>query len=162
MRTFLFSTIVVIALSSAVAVGWISLSYWNPASTGTPAHAGAVSQGRPQECTNLSFNVHARGMARKTVLLEGGDFLRGTFEADGGLGRVDILMRIVSPQGLEILASPKRETYDFTFPAQIRGEYVFVFDNRYSLYTSKSVGLFYCVDKGRQVIPLEPFAPVPR
>ena len=85
--------------------------------------------------------------------------LRGTFEVEGGFGRVDILMRIVSPQGLEMLATPKETAYDFNLPAKIRGDYTFVFDNRYSLYTSKSVGLFYCIDRGRPIQPVTPFFP---
>jgi hypothetical protein len=40
-------------------------------------------------------------------------------------------------------------------PAKINGDYVLVFDNRYSMFTSKSVGLYYCIDRGR------PFAPGP-
>jgi hypothetical protein len=147
LRTFLTLTLVLVLLGAGLAGGWIAMNYYAPSDAGTPAHAGIVSNGRPDECTNVNFSVPARRTETRSVLLGQGDLLRGTFEAQGGWGRVDILMRIVSPQGLEILASPKAENYDFTLPAQIRGEYEFVFDNRYSLYTSKSVGLFYCVER---------------
>ncbi|MEX2247691.1 MAG: emp24/gp25L/p24 family protein [Dehalococcoidia bacterium] len=142
-------------LTGVLATGWFVMNYWAPSGVGTPAHAGIVSNGRPQQCTNLNINVRPRAQATRTVLLEGGDLLRGTFEANGGWGNVDILLRIVSPQGLELLASPRAENYDFTLPAKFRGEYTFVLDNRYSLYTAKSVGLYYCVDGG------EPFLPTP-
>jgi hypothetical protein len=137
-----------VLLSAGLAGGWVAMNAFYPADPGTPAHAGSVSQGRPEECTNLAVNVRPRAEATRTIVLDEGDLLRGTFEADGGLGRVDIFLRIRDPQGLDILASPRAQNYDFTFPAKIRGEYVFVLDNRYSLYTAKSVGLFYCVDDG--------------
>lgn len=122
------------------------MNYYAPGTVGTPARAGAVSNGKPEQCTNVNFNVRARGEERRIVALAEGDLLRGTFEVHGGFGRVDIFLRVVSPQGLDILASPKSENYDFNFPAKIRGEYVFVFDNRFSLYTSKAVGLYYCIE----------------
>jgi hypothetical protein len=56
------------------------------------------------------------------------------------------------------MASPREETYQFTFPVQIRGDYTFTFDNRFSLYTSKSIGLYYCIDTGQAPIPT-PFGP---
>ena len=81
-------------------------------------------------------------------MLEEDQIVRGTFEANGGFGRVDIIMRIMTPQNLLLHGTPREENYDFFFPVTLRGEYQFVFDNRYSLFTSKSVGLYYCIDKG--------------
>jgi hypothetical protein len=147
-RSFVALSVLACLLAAGVGGGWVALNYWNPATIGTPAHAGVVSQGQPEDCTNVSLNVRARSQATRTVVLEEGHLLRGTFEAHGGFGRVDIFLRVKDPQGLDILASPRAENYDFTFPAQIRGEYVFILDNRFSLYTSKSVGLFYCIDDG--------------
>jgi hypothetical protein len=144
-------------LVAGVGGGWVAMNYYNPGAAPTPAHAGVVSDGRPHECTNEAFIVRPRQSAEQRVLFEESGLARGTFEAHGGMGRVDILLRIVDPQGLEIYASPRVETIDFTFPVPIRGEYVFVFDNTYSLYTSKSVGLFYCLEPGR--VPVKPFAP---
>jgi hypothetical protein len=86
----------------------------------------------------------------RKVPLQENQILRGTFEVQGGFGRVDIMMRIVTPQGLVILAVPRTQDYDFVLPAKLRGEYQFVFDNRYSMLTGKSVGLYYCIDNGRR------------
>jgi hypothetical protein len=133
---------------AGVTAGWLALNYYQPGTVGTPAHAGAISNGRPEECTNVNFSVRPRETEDRPVLLEEDWIVRGTFEAQGGFGRVDIFMRIVSPQGLELHASPKAENYDFVLPVKLRGQYTFVFDNRYSLYTSKSVAFYYCIDRG--------------
>ncbi|MGH8519793.1 MAG: emp24/gp25L/p24 family protein [Panacagrimonas sp.] len=145
MRTAVVAVILGLLLVAGIAGGWVAMTYYAPGSIGSPAHAGAVSNGRPDQCTNLSFGVRARSQEARTVRLNKGDILRGTFEADGGLGNVDIFMRIVTPQGLEMYASPKTNVDDFFFPAQIAGDYTFEFDNRYSMYTSKAIGFFYCV-----------------
>lgn len=162
MRSFVVSVFVLSLLVGGVVGGWAAINYFNPGAVGTPAHAGVVSNGHPETCTNVNFAVKARGEARRSVSLQAGDLLRGTFEAEGGFGAVDVLMRIVSPQGDEILASPKKTAYDFSLPAKLRGDYTFVFDNRYSLYTSKSVGLYYCIDRGGPAPVVTPFAPPPR
>jgi hypothetical protein len=146
MRTAVFIVLLGALLTAGLAGGWAAMNYYAPGSAGTPAHAGAISQGKPEQCTNVNFNVRARDQEARSVLLNKGDLVRGTFEVDGGFGEVDIFLRIVSPQGLDLLATPRVDHYDFTLPAQIRGEYQLVFDNRFSLYTSKSVGLYYCVD----------------
>ncbi len=128
--------------------GWVAMNSYAPGGVGTPAHAGAVSNGHPEDCKNLNFSVPARGEAMRTVSLKEGSVLRGSFEANGGFGRVDVLMRIVSPQGLELYAPPKAANLDFSLPAKINGDYTLVFDNRYSLFTAKSIGLYYCLDDG--------------
>jgi hypothetical protein len=153
MRAVFLLSLAAVLIGFTVVVGMLAMSYWNPASVGTPSHAGAVSQGRPDQCTNVALNVKARSQERHGVLLQEDDLVRGTFQAEGGFGRVDIFLRIVSPLGLDILASPREDNYDFTFPAKERGEYVFNFDNRFSMYTSKAVALFYCVDRG---VPARP------
>ncbi len=156
MKTFGIMIILLFTLTVGVGGGWIAMNYFAPAKVGTPAHAGAVSNGRPQECTNVNLNVRAKQELAHTVLLPKSALVRGTFEADGGFGRVDIFLRVTSPQGLDILSSPKTAQYDFTFPSQESGEYTFVFDNRFSVYTSKAVGLFYCIETGAYT-PQEPF-----
>ena len=155
MRTVLLGIFVATLLICGVISGWVAMNRYGPGSVGTPARAGALSNGHPEDCTNLNFSVSARGQAARSVSLVKGNVLRGTFEADGGFGRVDVLMRIVSPQGLEIYAPPKTSSLDFSLPATIDGDYSFVFDNRYSMFTAKSIGLYYCIDAGR------PFAPGP-
>jgi hypothetical protein len=76
--------------------------------------------------------------------------VRGTFEVLGGFGRVDIFLRVQSPQNEDMLASPKATNYDFVFPTRMDGDYRFFFDNRYSMFTQKSVGFYYCIDDGTQ------------
>jgi hypothetical protein len=160
MKSVLIGIFVAGSLVGGLVAGWVAMNLYWPGDAGTPAHAGIVSNGNLEDCVNISFNVRARQEEERTALFETGDLVRGTFEAHGGIGHVDILVRVRDPQRQEIYASQKTNTEDFTFPAQMRGEYTFVFDNRYSLYTSKAVGLFYCVDPGRAPIPT-PFGPVP-
>jgi hypothetical protein len=151
MRAVFILSLAAVLIGFAVIVAFLGASYWNPASIGTPSHAGAVSHGQPDQCTNVALNARARSQVTEAVLLQEGDFVRGTFEVNGGFGRVDIFLRIVSPRGLDILASPRADHYDFTFPAQERGAYTFTFDNRFSMFTSKGIGLYYCID--RAVVP---------
>jgi hypothetical protein len=156
LKTFMAAAGLTVLLAVGLAVSWWAMNHYNPGSIGTPAHAGAISHGKPEECTNVSFNVGPRSKVERTVMLETGELLRGTFEANGGLGRVDIFLRVRNAQNEEILASPRAQSYDFTFPARNRGEYVFIFDNRFSLFTSKGVGLFYCIDKPVRAAPVAP------
>lgn len=148
MKTLGITIILGFALTVGIAGAWLAMNYYAPTHVGTPAHAGAVSNGKPQECTNINLNVKARSETTHTALFPKSARVRGTFEADGGFGRVDIFLRVTSTQGLDILASPKTDQYDFTFPVREDGAYTFIFDNRHSMWTSKSVGLYYCVDTG--------------
>jgi hypothetical protein len=156
LRTFFISFVVIGAFAGGLVASWWAMNHYLPGSIGTPAHAGAVSQGKPEECTNVSFNVGARSKVERKVMLETGELLRGTFEANGGIGKVDIFLRVRNPQNEEILASPRVQSYDFNFPARNRGEYVFIFDNRFSLFTSKGVGLFYCIERPVRKQPMTP------
>jgi hypothetical protein len=155
-KSVLFGIFVSALLAAGVAAGWVAMNYYDPGVVGTPAHAGVVSNGKPHECANENFSVRARRTASRTAIFDEG-LVRGTFEAHGGFGRVDILFRLVDPQGQEIYASQRVESEDFTIPVPYRGEYTFVFDNTYSLYTSKSIGLLHCFEAGR--VPVQPFAP---
>jgi hypothetical protein len=105
--------------------------------------------------------VKPRSVERRTIALAQGNLLRGTYEADGGFGRVDIMMRVESPQGDTLLVGPRAANYDFSIPAKIGGDFVLIFDNRYSLFTAKSIGLYYCIDRGRPTVPITPFFATP-
>jgi hypothetical protein len=144
-RTFLFIAAVVIGLPAAAIGAWYVLDNTTPGAVGTPAHAGAVSNGEPEDCVTVQLTVGARENASTKVLLKEDDVLRGTFEANGGFGNVDIMMRIVSPQGGEVHVSPRERNYDFVLAPRFAGEYTFVFDNRYSMVTAKAIGLYYCI-----------------
>ena len=75
MRSFLLLAALFVLLSAGLAGGWVAMNAFYPSDPGTPAHAGAISQGRPEECTNLAVNVKPRSESRRTVLLEEGDLL---------------------------------------------------------------------------------------
>lgn len=150
MRTFLLGIGLFALLAGGIVGGWLAMNRLAVGSVGAPAHAGAVSNGHPEACTNVNFQVASRDESVRTILLEEGDLMRGTFEADGGFGKVDIIMRIVDPQGNHLASSPRAANYDFVLPVKLRGEHKFVFDNRYSMFTAKAVGLFYCIDNGRR------------
>ena len=154
MRTFFVASMLAVVLAGGLAGGWYAMNYYNPGSIGTPAHAGAISNGRPEECTNVAINVKPRSYKEHTVVFQTGQLVRGTFEVNGGLGRVNIFLRVRSPQNEDILASPRAENYDFSFPVRSHGEYVFLLDNRFSMFTAKAVGLFYCVDSPSMGNPL--------
>lgn len=157
MRSLIGAVMLFLVLAGATVGGWLAMNYYHPGTVGTPAHAGSISNGNVDDCTNVNFFVRPRSEEERPILLEAGDVLTGTFEADGGFGRVDVIVRIVSPNGAEITATPKVSSYDFNMPVKIGGEYTLVFDNRYSMFTSKSIGLFYCIDKGQPVLPITPF-----
>ena len=150
MRTFLLGMALFGLLAGGVIGGWVAMNRFAVGSVGTPAHAGSLTNGHPEDCTNVNFQVKSRAVASRTVILQENEILRGTYEVDGGFGTVDILMRIMTPQNLLLLRGPRAENYDFSFPVTIPGQYEFVFDNRYSMFTSKAVGLYYCIDKGRR------------
>ncbi len=148
MRTFVLGLLAFALLAGGITGGWAGIDRFSAGDAGTPAHAAAISNGHPEDCTNVNFHVKQRALGVRTVMLDENDIVRGTFEVNGGLGHVDIRLRVITPRGLELFASPRAENYDFMFPVTLRGAYQFVFDNRYSMFTPKAVGLFYCVDTG--------------
>jgi hypothetical protein len=147
MRKFIGIVFLAVILPGGLVTAWVAMNYYSPGSVGTPAHAGVVTNGNPEECTNVNFSARARGYATHSVLFEEGALVRGTFNVEGGMGNVDIILRVYDPQGKQLLQTHRESNYDFTFPVPLRGDYTFNFDNRFSLYTSKSVGLFYCVEQ---------------
>ena len=147
MRSFAVLVVVVVLGACAAAAGWVAINYWAPGAIGTPAHAGAISQGHPENCTNANISIRPRDQATYDIPLQDGDYVRGTFETDGGFGRVDVIMRLNTPNGDQLLQTARVGAYDFTFPSKMRGAYTIVFDNRYSMYTSKNVALYYCVER---------------
>src|SRR3990172_7725818 len=137
--------LLVVGLPAALVGGWVIIAQVEPGEVGTPAHAGPISNGKPEECTTIDLSVKARSTATATVHLDNRQVMRATYEVNGGFGRVDIMMRIVSPNNEVLLEAPKASTYDFVLSAPPHRDYSFVFDNRYSLVTPKAIGFFYCV-----------------
>ncbi len=142
-----FILALIIGVPAAMMAGWVILSNTSPGAVGTPAHAGAVSNGKPEECTSVEIKVRARSTAETTIAVTEGQILRGTYEANGGFGSVDILARAYTPNGVQIMESKKKANFDFLISVKMSGEYKFVFDNRYSMVTPKAIGLFYCIQK---------------
>lgn len=145
MRGMFFLLLIVIGLPAGTIGGWLVLNNVDPGRVGTPAHAGVISNGRPEDCTTIDLTVKARSKAETNILLGEDQVLLGTFEADGGFGAVDMMMRVTDPRGGEVLVSPRATNYDFVFPAELPGDYTFTFDNRYSMITPKAIGLYYCI-----------------
>ncbi len=145
MGKFFFIALLVLGLPALTIGGWVMLANMEPGAVGSPAHAGAVSNGRPQDCTTVNLAAKARGTAEYVLLLEKGTIVRGTFDANGGFGRVDIMMRLMSPNNEELLVTARESSYDFVLQAKVPGGYTFIFDNRYSLITAKAIGLYYCL-----------------
>jgi hypothetical protein len=145
MRLAFVVVVLVVGLPALLVAGWVTLSRVDPGKVGTPAHAGAISNGKPEDCTTVDLSVNARSTASATVSLSDRQVMRATYEANGGFGKVDILMRIISPNNEVLLESPRAANYDFVVSARAAGDYTFVFDNRYSLITPKAIGFYYCI-----------------
>lgn len=145
MRTLLFIVVLTVGVPAAAAGGWILLNNTSPGLVGTPAHAGVVSNGKPEDCTTVDLAVKARSTTQTVVSLQGGQVVRGTFEVNGGFSNVDILMRVMSPNNEQLLLSEKKSNYDFVVSGKVGGDYTFIFDNRYSMITPKAIGFYYCI-----------------
>lgn len=163
MRTFLLGLVAFALLTAGVIGGWVAINSYQPGSVGTPAHAGTITNGHPELCTNVNFVVKSRNSTTRAIPADVGDLVRGTYEVDGGFGRVDILARLLSPQGDELAIFPRASNHDFTFSAKYRGDYAIAFDNRYSMWTAKSIGLYYCIEHAGLTSPSwEPGQPPPQ
>ncbi len=147
MRVLMLVVLLTVGLPGAAVAGWVILNNVSPGVVGTPAHAGSVSNGKPAECTTVDLSVKARAKTQTLISLQSGQVVRGTFEVNGGFSNVDILMRVMSPNGKELLLSEKKANYDFVLSAKITGDYTFVFDNRYSMITPKAIGFYYCIPR---------------
>ena len=145
MRAMVAVLLLVVLIPGSLVAGWAVIKHTPPGAVGTPAHAGVVSNGKPEECVTINLSVRERSTVEYKVLLQEDQVLRGTFEANGGFGNVDIMMRLVSPLDEELLVTPRASNYDFVFPAENPGEHTFIFDNRYSIFSPKAIGLYYCV-----------------
>ena len=100
MRTFVLGLFVFALLAGGIIGGWWAMNRFATGSAGTPVHAGAITNGHPEDCTNVSFQVKPRTLEVRRLLLDENTIVRGTFEVNGGFGSVDIILRIMTPQGL--------------------------------------------------------------
>jgi len=91
-----------------------------------------------------SFTVSGLSTQTMTFNLEKGNIVTGSLSVTGG--NDDINFAIKDPSGKEIIT--KRTIYkggNFSFVAKRDGAYTLVFDNSFSLITSKSVQVTYDV-----------------
>jgi hypothetical protein len=91
-----------------------------------------------------TFTVPSLSQITRTVNLSQGDSVSGSISVYGGSGN-DINFRVTDPNG-NTLVSYDRITYtSFSFSASMTGTYNMIFDNSFSLISSKSVTLDYSV-----------------
>lgn len=108
----------------------------------TEAHAYAGPDGA--SCETMAFNLERRQMGRMSVMAEKGQSIVGRFVVHGGLNG-DVAFRVYAPHSRMVMDEGRNQELDFNIPARIRGEYVFEFDNRFSMLTEKDVELTYCL-----------------
>lgn len=106
------------------------------------AQAYAGPDGTP--CETMTFTLEPRQMGRMSVLAQKGQSITGRFVVHGGLNG-DVAFRVYAPQGRMVVDEGKNQELEFNILANIRGEYVFEFDNRFSIVTEKDVELTYCL-----------------
>jgi len=94
----------------------------------------------------VTFTVPPLSYQTYRVTVSSGDRVTGSVSVSGGSGN-DVDFRIIDPSGNQI-ASYGRITYKtFEFTSSSGGTYQFVFDNSFSLISSKSVTFEYTVHK---------------
>lgn len=89
------------------------------------------------------FNVPNLQNIVRTIGLEKGDFVTGNFTVSGGSG--DVNFYVTDPNGTEIMRFDRTTGISFSFSATATGPYRMNFDNRFSLFSSKTVTLDYSV-----------------
>lgn len=89
------------------------------------------------------FNVPNLQNIVRTIGLEKGDFVSGNFTVSGGSG--DVNFYVTDPNGTEIMRFDRTTGISFSFSAINTGLYKMNFDNRFSLFSSKTVTLDYSV-----------------
>jgi hypothetical protein len=100
-----------------------------------------------------TFTVPSLSQTVRTVNLSQGDSVSGSISVYGGSGN-DIDFHVTDPNGNTILSYARVTDTSFSFSASITGTYKMVFDNSFSLISSKSVTLDYSVQPSVLGIPL--------
>ena len=95
-------------------------------------------------CETTTFTVGSRRLGKFYLRTGEGQTISGRYAVRGS-SRHDVILRAYSPQNRFLLDGGKKHELDFTVPAQIRGDYLFQFDNRFSIFTDKIIDLTYCL-----------------
>lgn len=99
-----------------------------------------------------TFNVpNLQNIVRK-INLEEGDYVTGNFTVLGGSGN-DVNFYVTDHNGTEIMRFERTTGIGFSFSATTTGMYTMNFDNRFSIFVSKTVTLDYSVKSAVLGIP---------
>jgi len=101
-----------------------------------------------------TFTVPALSQSTQTLSLNPGDVVEGSLTVTGGLTN-DINFNVTAPNGNTIVSYARVTQTSFTFQAETTGTYTLIFDNSFSLLTSRSVMLDYLVKPATLGIPLD-------
>lgn len=95
-------------------------------------------------CEALVFDLGSRRRGKLYVRAEEGQSIDGRFVVRGPSER-DIILQVYSPHNRIVLPGSRRHELDFSIPAVLWGDYLFEFDNRFSVLTGKTIELTYCL-----------------
>jgi hypothetical protein len=96
-------------------------------------------------CGQADFVLEPRTIGEWVISLQKGQNVSG-FVIVAGRDDADLGLRIYSPSNRLLFSDTKRSpTSAFDVPALIRGDYLFKFDNRHSVFTDKQVTVAICV-----------------
>lgn len=95
-------------------------------------------------CEAIVFDLGSRHLGNLYIRAGEGQSIDGRF-AIRGPSHEDVIFRVYTPHNRLVLNGRKVHDLDFSFPAVIRGDYLFQFDNRFSVFTGKTIELTYCL-----------------
>lgn len=101
-----------------------------------------------------TFTVPALSQTTQTFTLNQGDVVEGNITVTGGLTN-DINFNVTDPNGNTIVSLSRVTQSPFSFQAGTSGTYTMIFDNSFSLLTSRSVTFDYLVKPATLGIPLD-------
>jgi hypothetical protein len=101
-----------------------------------------------------TFTVPSLSQTTQILSLNAGDAVEGSITVSGGLTN-DINFNVTDPNGNTIISYSRVTQTPFIFQAQTTGTYTLIFDNSFSLLTSRSVTLDYLVKPATLGIPLD-------
>jgi hypothetical protein len=105
-------------------------------------------------CCVQTFTVPALSQSTQTFTLNQGDVVEGNITVTGGLTN-DINFNVTDPNGNTIVSFARVTQTPFSFQAQTTGTYSLIFDNSFSILTTRSVTLDYLVKPATLGIPLD-------
>lgn len=101
-----------------------------------------------------TFTVPALSQSTQTLALNQGDVVEGNITVTGGFTN-DVNFNVTDPNGKTVVSFSRVTQTPFSFQAETTGTYTLIFDNSFSLLTSRSVTLDYLVKPATFGIPLD-------